>query len=217
MRQKYLFLFVPFFFLSLNANALLITDTILVEQRLANDVGASHVFELIPLGYSPETDSITNIKLIYDFTEIYSEENLGDEDDYPDTDSISWLPYVNEMVTFSSWIFGWRDVHGDIDTGLTIFETAWERSDMCQFMAQADLNDEDSWYCSLNIDVDGTMNAGYISHTDHLWLHSISIEIEVDRRVEVPEPNSALLLGVGLLAIGLLRRYRFLMNKRTRF
>ena len=208
MRQFPAFMFLTLFFASLNANALLITDTFVVEQRLMNDAGAGHVFDLTSVGYSPATDSITNIKLIYDFTEIYSEDNLGDEDEYPDTDDINWLPYVNEMVTFSSWIFGWRDLHVDIDTGLTVFETDWTRNDWCQYSAQADFNDDDSWYCVLNIDLEGTMNAWLTPHTDHLWLHAIKVEIDVDRRVAVPAPNSAFLLGIGLLAVGFLRRFR---------
>lgn len=208
MRQFPAFMLLTLFFASLNANALLITDTFVVEQRLMNDTGAGHVFDLTSVGYSPATDSITNIKLIYDFTEIYSEDNIGDEDEYPDTDDINWLPYVNEMVTFSSWIFGWRDLHVDIDTGLTVFETDWARTDWCQFETAAVPSDDDTVYCALNVDLDGTMNAWVTSHTDHLWLHTIKVEIDVDRSVDVPAPNSALLLGIGLLAVGFLRRFR---------
>lgn len=200
---KYLsFLLLPLFLISFTAKALLITDTYVVEKQLLDDVGVGHVFELIPAGYSPETDSITSIRLIYDFTEIYSDTNHGDEEDYPD-DVMSWPPSPNEAVILSSWIFVWRDYYADIDTGLMVFETDWVRNDWCQFPSSP--MDEVMDECLLNIDLYGTMNAGVTPYTDNLWLHSITAEIEVDR-VDVPEPNSALLLGVGLLVLGFLRQ-----------
>lgn len=214
MRQIFSLLLTPALFISLHANALLITDTYTVEQQLVDGVGAGHIFELIPAGYSPTTDSITHIKLIYDFTEIYSDTNLGDEDEAPD-DPINWLPHPNEFVIFSSWIFGWRDVHPDIDTGLTVFETDWIRNDWCQFRTSAVPGDDETEYCVFNIDLDGTLNAWVMPYTDNLWLHSITVEIEVDRRVDVTEPNSGLLLGIGLLAMGFLRRFRKLSQENS--
>jgi MYXO-CTERM domain-containing protein len=50
------------------------------------------------------------------------------------------------------------------------------------------------------------MNAYVTSYTDNLLLHSITVEVEVDRKAQVPESNPALLLALGLLAIGFLRR-----------
>lgn len=200
---KYLsFLLLPLFLISFTAKALLITDTYVVEQQLESGVGIGHTFELIPAGYSPATDSITNIKLIYDFTEIYSDTNQGDEDDIPD-DVHSWPPSPNEFAIFSSWIFNWRDVNADVDSGLIVYETDWIRDDWCQFpsLPMEEVMDE----CLLNIDLYGTMNAGVTPYTDNLWLHSITAEIEVDR-VDVPEPSPALLLGVGLLMLGFLRQ-----------
>jgi hypothetical protein len=208
MRQILSVLIPAIFLASLHANALLITDTFVVEKQLLDDDGIGHVFELIPAGYSPETDSIKNIRLIYDFTEIYSDTNHGDEEDYPD-DVISWPPSPNEFVILSSWIFGWRDPYADIDTGLMVFETDWVRNDWCQFPSSP--MDEVMDECLLNIDLYGTMNAGVTPYTDNLWLHSITAEIEVDR-VDVPEPSSALLLGLGLFVIGFLRRFKFALN-----
>lgn len=173
------FLSVPLL-IAFNANALLITDTYEVNQQIET---AGHIFDLKQVGYSPDTDSITNIKLIYDFVEI------NPDDDTPEDDS-------REFVIFSSWIFGWRDVHPDIDTGLTIFETGWERNDMCQF---ATTNDELIDYCVFNIDLYGNMNAYVTAYTDNLWLNSIKVEIQVDRQITVPEPQHAPLLIIGLL------------------
>jgi len=208
MRQHFFLLLLPFFFISLNANALLITSTYVVEEQLPNREAVGTVFELIPLGYSPETDSITHVKLTYDFTEIWSPENQGDEyqyDDgsYPEFPDENSPQYQDEFVVFSSWAFYWRDVFGDIDTGLTVFEQDWTRSGNCQFEA-FDWENEDNHWCALNLDLAGTMNAYVTSYTNNLWLHSIKLEVEVDR-AEVPEPNPILLLGIGLFAIGFLR------------
>ena len=196
MRRTVVFSLLSLLFVSLNASAFLLSDTYVVEKQLSTSGGAGTVFELIPLGYSPETDSITHIKLTYDFTEIYSETNQGDEEPYVDGS-------MNEFVIFSSWIFGWRDVYADIDTGLTVFETDWTRSDQCQYEA-FDPENEDNHWCALNLDLAGTLNAYVTSYTNNLLLHSIKVDVEVDR-AEVPEPNPILLLGFGLFAIGFLR------------
>jgi hypothetical protein len=196
--------------LSLNASAILISETFVVEKQLSKGSTTGHIFELINAGYSPATDSITNIKLTYDFTEIWSLANQGDEDQYNDEDYPEFdenrPQYEDEFVTFSSWIFNWRDWEPDVDSGLTVFETDWTRNDYCQFEA-FDWQDETkpSW-CALNIDLAGTANAHVTVETNNLWLHSIKLEVEVDRKeTEVVEPNSLLLLGLGLIAIGLLR------------
>lgn len=204
-----LLLFLPLF--SLNASAILITDTFVVEKQLVKGSGAGHIFELISAGYSPATDSITHIKLTYDFTEIWSLANQGDDDQYNDENYPEFDEnrphYEDEPVTFSSWIFNWRDWTHDIDTGLTVFETDWTRNDYCQFEAFDWQDEEKPSWCALNIDVAGTANAYVTAENNNLWLHSIKLEVEVDR-VEVAEPNSFLLLGLGLFAIGLLRSRR---------
>lgn len=207
MRHIFALLFLPLFVVSLNANALLISDTYVVEKHITSGTGEGTVFDFTSVGYSPETDSITHIKLIYSFTEIWSLANQGDTYQYDDEDYPEFSEdrphYEDEPVTFSSWIFNWRDFVGDIDSGLTVFETDWTRNNYCQFEA-FDWQNEDVTWCAYNIDVAGTMNAFVTSHNDNLWLHSITAEIEVNR-VEIPEPNSLLLLGLGLFAIGCLR------------
>ena len=208
MRHIISLLVAPLLFVALNANAFLITDTFVVEKQIPEDSWVGHVFQLIPAGYSPETDSITHIKLTYDFTEIWSPDNQGDEyqyDDgsYPEPGTENPPQYQDEPVTFSSWMFIWRENVGDIDTGLTVFEKDWTRNDSCQFEAFDWQNEEITW-CEYNIDLAGTLNAGVHSYSANLWLHSIKLEVEVDR-VEVPEPNPLLLFGLGLLAIGFLR------------
>jgi len=208
MRRLVAVLLLTLPFLSFQAKALLISDTYVVEKQLSHRIWEGHVFELIPAGYSPATDSITHIKLTYDFTEIWSPQNQGDtyqydDGSYPEFPDENAPQYEDETVTFSSWIFYWRDWVNDVDTGLTVFETDWTRNDSCQLEA-FDWENEDIQWCSLNIDVAGTMNAHILPETNNLWLHSIKLEVEVDR-VEVPEPNPLLLLGLGLFAIGFLR------------
>jgi hypothetical protein len=212
MRQLLSLLLLPSFFIAFNANALLITDTYVVEKQIPAGTWEGHMFELIPAGYSPDTDSITHIKLTYDFTEIWSPENQGDEyqyDDgsYPENPGENAPQYQDEYVTFSSWMFIWREDVGDIDTGLTVFEKDWTRNNSCQFATAAVPGEDDTEYCVYNIDVNGTMNAYVHSFSANLLLHSIKLEVEVDR-AEVPEPNSILLLGIGLFAIGFLRSRR---------
>lgn len=177
-------------FVAFKANALLITDTYQVNQQLFDNQGAGHVFDLTLAGYSPETDSITNIKLIYDFTEINPDEDTPEDE-------------TREFVIFSSWIFGWREVYPDIDTESVVFEMNWIRSDACQYSTVNDVGDE---YCVLNLDTDGTMNAFVTAYTDNLWLNFIQVDIEVDRATDVPEPNPAVLLILGLLVMALIRK-----------
>ena len=200
MRQALSFLFAPCLFISLNASALLISETYIFEKQLPASTWVGHDFVLTSAGYSPDTDSITNIKLIYDFTEIMSPTNLGDEDFFKDSDEeVDINLYSNEVAYFSSSVFYPRDTHPDVDTGLTIFETNWTRNNECQ------LENELTGACEYSLDLNGSLSAYVQSGTDNLWLHSIKVEIEVDR-AEVPEPNSLLLFGLGLFAIGFLRR-----------
>lgn len=163
-----------------------------MEKQLTKGSGAEHIFNLISAGYSPATDSITHIKLTYDFTEIWSLANQGDEYQYNEEEYLEFAEnrprYEDETVTFSSWIFDWRDLHGDIDTGLTVFETNWIRNDYCQ-SEYFDWQDEGkpSW-CYLNIDLEGTANAHVTAETNNLWLHSIKLEVAV-HRADVDEPT----------------------------
>jgi len=208
MRQITTVLFSALAFIAVNANAFLLTDTHIFEKQLIDGYAEGHVFELIPAGYSPVTDSITHIKLTYDFTEIWSPQNQGDtyqydDGSYPEFPNENAPQYEDETVTFSSWIFYWRDWVNDVDTGLTVFETDWTRNDSCQFEAFDWENEDDHW-CALNLDLDGTMNAYVWPETNNLWLHSIKVEVEIDR-AEVSEPNPILLLSIGLFAIGFLR------------
>lgn len=173
-----------------DANALLITDTYHADKQLFDNQAEGQVFDLTQAGYSPLTDSITHIKLTYDFIEIDPDEDTGESDS-------------REFVIFSSWIFGWREVYADIDSGLTVFEMDWQRNEMCQYFST---DDEGTEYCALNLDLDGRMNAYVTAYTNNLWLNSIQVEIEVDRTTEVPEPKPGLLLLLGLFVMACLRR-----------
>jgi hypothetical protein len=205
---KYLsFLLLPLLLFSFNVDALLISQTHIVEQQLEDDVYIEFDFEFTPAGYSPDTDSITNIRLIYDFTEIYTPTNQGDEGDFPESESgADGIPVEREFLVFGSWMFIWREVHPDVDTGLTIFERDWVRNDMCQLIGDTEPSDDNTGYCLLNIDLLGNMSSWITPATNNLWLHSVTAEIEFDRAVDVPAPNSAFLLGMGLVAVGFLRR-----------
>lgn len=190
----------PLIVVSLNADALIIRDTYIVNRQLAYDTPEGKVFDLTQAGYSPVTDSITHIKLAYDFLELSSPYNLGDQDDIhdPSDDDV----YENEFAVFSSWIFGWREFYGDIDTGPVIFETDWAHRGWCQFPEIIDPTDEENELCELNIDTKGTMNAFVTSYTNNLWLSSITVEIDVDRQSRVVESDSWLMFSIGLLFIG---------------
>jgi len=208
MRHIISILFSMLTLIAVNANAFLLTDKFVYENELPHGAYQGHVFELIPAGYSPATESINHIKLTYDFTEIWTPENQGDEDQYndgsyPDPAGEYAPQYQDEFATFNSWIFNWREFVGDVDTGLMVFETDWTRSNNCQFEAFDWQNEEITW-CVYNLDLAGTMNAFVTLHTGNLWLHSITLEVEVER-AEIPEPNPLLLLGLGLFAIGFLR------------
>lgn len=204
------FLLLPILLLSFKAHALLISETYVVEQQLAHGVEVDFRFEFIPLGYSPDTDSITKVRLVYDLTEIYTPTNQGDEGDFPEPESPEdWVPVEREFVVFGSWMFIWREVHPDVDTGLTIFERDWERNEMCQLIGDVEPRPDYSGDCLYNIDLFGNMASWLTPATNNLWLHSVTAEIEFDRKVDVPEPNSALLLGIGLLAVGFLRRLKY--------
>lgn len=192
MRQFFRLLLIPILLVTFDANALLITDTRIFNQQLFDNQSAGHVFDLTEAGYSPTTDSITNIKLIYDFTEINADVDTGEDE-------------TREFVIFSSWIFGWRDVHPDIDSGLTLFETSWQKSNMCQIYFP---DGDDSESCAYNLDVDGRMNAFVTAYTDNLWLNSISVTIDVDRQVNVPAPSSASLFILGLVIFSVLHKAR---------
>jgi hypothetical protein len=206
MRHIISSLLIIFFLLSSQANALLIKDVFNVNRLITAHTGVGTIFELIPLGYAPATDFITRVKLTYDFVEIFSPDNQGDDEQYNDPDyPLGGGPiYKDEPAILSSWIFNWRDFYGDIDTGLIEYETDWIRSEMCQYEAFDEASDEA--YCTLNLDLYGNLNAGVLSFSDNLWLNSISAEVEFNRKTPVPEPNLVLLFGLALLMVGIFRQ-----------
>ena len=207
MRHIHSALLISTLVLSSSANALVISDIYSPNQLIPNNGSLGTIFELIPLGYTPATDTITNVKLTYDFQEIFSSTNEGDTEQYndPNYPIDGTAMYEDESAIISSWIFNWRDYFPDIDTEVIVYETDWVRSNMCQYEAFGVPSEDSTSYCLLNLDLYGNLNAGVTSFSDNLWLNSISVEVEINRQTQVPEPSSVLLFGLGLLMISLVR------------
>lgn len=209
MRKIKMFFCVFTLSVSFNASAFVITDTYTADRLIPAGTSEGKIFELIPLGYSPATDAITRIKISYDFTEIYSPTNQGDDEDYVDMTDEEAAHFIaeDEPAILNMWLFNYKAYYPDIDTGLIVYERDWTRNDMCQFEAFGIPGDDSTVYCELNLDLYGNLNAYVFSYTNNLWLNAITVEAEVERTTQVPEPNSMLLLGLGLFALGL--RYHF--------
>jgi hypothetical protein len=182
-----------------SANALVISDVHKFNAPLISGESAGFRFNLADHGYNYQTDTITNIKLSFDFREIVeTEENFEDVDDMS-----NW-----EFIIFYSWIFDGRSVFADIDTGTLTFESARSKTYECQYY------DYDGEVCVDNLDLYGEMSSWFVPYTDNLWLGEARLDAEITR-TSVPEPASILLLGLGFICL-VMRRNLLVFNFQLR-
>ncbi|MES2823545.1 MAG: PEP-CTERM sorting domain-containing protein [Pseudomonadota bacterium] len=194
MKFLKLVLFTVIFGSAFSANALLLSDVHEFNAPLISGESTGFNFNLVDHGYNHLTDTITNIKVSFDFREI-----VETEEDMTNVDDMSnW-----EFIIFYSWIFDGRSIYADIDTGTTTFETSWSKDYSCQYYDYAD-GDE---VCLHNLDLYGEMSSWFVPYTDNLWLGEARLDAEITR-ASIPEPASILLLSLGLIGLGMRRRRR---------
>lgn len=187
MQLLKLIFFIAIFGGASSANALLLSDVHEFNAPLISGKSNGFRFNLADHGYNHLTDTITNIKLSFDFREIVeTEENFENWEDMS-----SW-----EFIIFYSWIFDGRDIYADIDTGTLTFEAAWNKTYACQYYDYVD-GDE---VCLQNLDLYGEMSSSFVPYTDNLWLGEARLDAEITR-ASIPEPASILLLSLGLIGL----------------
>ena len=175
-------------FFSFNAYALVITDVIEFNQQLegAQSETYYHFFhDFTDDGFRPGIDRIMGATLTMDFIE------TGDGIDDPAGDS---LPDNWESIIVLSEIFDRRNYSPDIDT--EVYRTS-------------------SRYYMEEFSKTGITQTSLGSYTDNLWLGDVVMQIEVERGspIAVPESGSGVLLLLGLGAMALKIRRKFLGAK----
>ncbi|RZK05272.1 MAG: hypothetical protein EOO43_22100 [Flavobacterium sp.] len=171
------FSFILVLLLSINANALLITQVFTINEHA--DIGWYHLeVDFTKLGYNPDSDTINYIERTYDVREVVD----NGDDDW----ETNW-----EFVQLNSWIFYPRMYINDIDTGVYTERLSWTRNEFCQF--------EDQYgECLYNLDLMGNATEAFGVWTDNIWVGEFIYTIDVTRR-NIPEPSAAILLLFGLL------------------
>jgi hypothetical protein len=196
MKFLKLIFFIAFCGSTFSANALLLSDVHEFNAPLINGESTGFRFNLADHGYNHLTDTITSIKLSFDFREI-----VETEEDMTNVDDMSnW-----EFIIFYSWIFDGRSIYADIDTGTTTFESSWNKTYECQYF---DYVDGDA-ICLQNLDLTGEMSSWFVPYTDNLWLGEARLDAQITR---IPEPASILLFCLGV--IGLATRQSRLIKRR---
>lgn len=184
--------FTAVFSASCSANALLVSDVHEVNAALISGESAGVFFNLADHGYNHLTDTITNIKLSFDFKEI-----VETEEDFED-----WYDMSNwEFIIFYSWIFDGRSIYSDVDTGILTFESGWAKNYDCQASNSVD----GDVTCLENLDLNGEMASWFVPYTDNLWLGEVRLDAEITR-TSVPEPASVFLMLMGVIVLGIQRQ-----------
>ena len=199
MRFLKLILFTLIFSSAFSANALLLSDVHDFNAPVKNGESTGFRFNLAKHGYNHLTDTITSIKLSFDFREIVETEE----------DMENWEDMSNwEFVIFYSWIFDGRSVYADIDTGTLSFAAAWHKTYECQYYNYVD----GDAICTDNLDLNGEMGSWFVAYTDNLWLGEARLDADITR-TSLPEPAPVLLLGLGLVGLGMKKAFASNPNK----
>ncbi len=177
------FLFTALLASTTSANALILSDVHEFNAPMVNGKFENFMFNLADHGYDHRTDTITHIKLSFDFREI-----VENEEDFTNPDDMStW-----EFIIFYSWVFDGRDIYADIDTGIKTYERPWTKTYDCQFTPWEEEG------CQENLDLDGIMSSTVLALNNNLWLGEVRLDAEVTR---IPEPSPLLLVGLGLACL----------------
>ena len=172
--------------LTANAQALVISDVVSINKVL--DLGSHRFqFDLSKHGYDHLTDSINFVEVSYDFTKTIDE---VDDFDAPDT---------LETIQLNSYIFDGRTNFYDINPEIIKQQASWIKDEsFCQ------RENYDNGECDLNLDLDGRAEEFLSVYNGKVWLDKATFTVNVTR-AEIPEPASLILLGMGLIAIFLIR------------
>jgi hypothetical protein len=178
---------------AISAQAFVISDLHEYNAALINGQTAGVNFNLTAHGYNHHTDSITGLKLTFNFREIVETEE----------DMENWEDMSNwEFIIFYSWIFDGRSIYADVDTGPIEFSASRTKTYACQYY---DYLDGDAT-CLQNLDLYGEMSSWFVAYTDNLWLGEVRLDAEIVRAV--PEPAPVLLFGLGLLGVAARKKFR---------
>lgn len=192
MKLLKLFVFTVFFGSVFSAHAFILSDVHEVNSALIPEQTFGITFNLADHGYNHLTDTITNIKISFDFREIIETE---EDMDNPAGVTDDW-----EFVIFYSWIFDGRSIYADIDTGILSFGTGWRKTYNCQYYSSAE-GDEACWE---NLDLYGNISSWFVPYTDNLWLGEARLDANIIR-ASIPEPASIFLLFSGLFGLAIRR------------
>lgn len=193
MKPLKIFLFFLMLLPFSQSNALVITNTIALNNQLSVD--NSFTFDMISQGYNPLTDSINFVTMSFDIKEIV-EDPFEDHADMDDN--------IREFVIIYDRFLHYRGIFADMDTGVVSDTTSWTPQEECRYGDYVDGEE----ICYFKPDQDGFFYSYWAVYTDNLWMNSISLSIDVTR-ADLDEPSS-LLLFMSLLSLLIFKtRVRF--------